>query len=366
MNANIESAKIRAFIIGPIGDRDAEAGSEARNAYEEAIEVLEYVISPACKALDIESIRADQISRAGEIHEQIFRNLRDSHIVIADLTGANPNVMYELGLRHTTGKLTLQIGEKGRLPFDISTIRTILFKRTEAGLISAKRSLISALAEGLELGSDPVAATRIWLESPSVIFESDPSGGTVSAQEIEDGPGFLEQLADMEAGIADMTQTAVRGASILEEISCILQSGTQRVQNLAATPHYSAQKLSIANNIAQELRDPAVRFNVVAQDFKSHVERAAPGVEYMLRSAAEDPEQLSEAPEFLDTFYSLIDVSEASATNSENFAKSMESSGDATRMMKQVTRSIRNSALSMAETSRKIAGWRELAAQIRI
>ena len=40
--------------------------------------------------------------------------------MIADLTQANPNVMYELGLRHTQKKLTIQIGEAGRLPFDVT------------------------------------------------------------------------------------------------------------------------------------------------------------------------------------------------------------------------------------------------------
>jgi hypothetical protein len=61
-------------------------------------------------------IRAGHISDSGEITEQIFRHLRDDDVVIADLTGANANVMYELGLRHTINKLTIQVGEFRRLP----------------------------------------------------------------------------------------------------------------------------------------------------------------------------------------------------------------------------------------------------------
>ena len=67
-------------------------------------------------------MRADGLLRAGEITEQVFRRLRDDDVVIADLTGANPNVMYELGLRHTREKVTLQVGEYGRLPFDVNVI----------------------------------------------------------------------------------------------------------------------------------------------------------------------------------------------------------------------------------------------------
>jgi len=360
----METSKLRAFVIGPIGDRDAKDGSIPRSSYEGAIEVFEYVIAPACAGLDVEAYRADHISRTGEINEQIFRNLRDEHIVIADLTNANPNVMYELGLRHTTGKLTIQIGEKGRLPFDVSTIRTILFNRTEAGFISAKRSLIAALAEGLERGSDPVTATRIWFEvsgAQDVISTSDVDAPWAGE---EDAPGFLEQLADMESGMADMTQTTERGTSILNEITRITENGTNRINNLPVTANYSASKLAAVNQIAQELHDPAVRLNIVAKDFKNHVERIAPGVEYLLQEAVNDPGQFAEAPGFLEAVYGLISASEESAVSSEDFAKTIEQSGAATRLMKRVSGSICGSALSMAKTSRKIVAWKDLADKV--
>ena len=93
------SASLKAFVIGPIGDPAANLGSAARVAYEDALEVLETVIRPACEAHDIEVIRADLISKSGEITDQIYRALRDTFLVIADLTGANPNVSARVG-RH--------------------------------------------------------------------------------------------------------------------------------------------------------------------------------------------------------------------------------------------------------------------------
>ncbi|WP_126947297.1 hypothetical protein [Xanthomonas sp. BRIP62418] len=359
----MELPKLKAFVIGPIGDRDAENGSEAKVAYEDAIEVFEEIILPACDALNVEAFRADHISRTGEIHEQIFRYLRDSHIVIADLTGANPNVMYELGLRHTTGKLTFQIGEKGKLPFDISTIRTILFNRTAARLIAAKKSLTAALKEGLEHGSDPVASTRIWLENP--IAESEILlDENIDNVEFDEPPGFLEHMVDMEISLGDMTQTAMRATVIVEEISAILNNGTQRIRGIPAVSNYSSRKLEVANQIAQNLQDPSIRLNVISQEFKNNVDRAAPGVEYILLEAIKDPSQLDGAPDFIGSFYGLISVAETSAVNSLDFAKTMEEAGDATRMMRRVTASIRASVISMAKTSERIASWRVLADQI--
>ena len=63
---------LKVFVVGPIGDRDDPHGSPRRVIFEEAIQVLEQVIEPACIALGLDVIRADQISRTGEIPEQIF------------------------------------------------------------------------------------------------------------------------------------------------------------------------------------------------------------------------------------------------------------------------------------------------------
>jgi hypothetical protein len=153
-----ERQRLRCFIIGPIGNRFAAPRTPEREQYEEAIQVLEEVIEPACTAVGLVPIRADGLTQAGEITEQIFRRLRDDDVVIADLTNANPNVMYELGLRHTRNALTVQIGEYGRLPFDINIIRTVQFSRSRHGLVTARDELIAMLESGLTGQYDPVTA----------------------------------------------------------------------------------------------------------------------------------------------------------------------------------------------------------------
>jgi hypothetical protein len=131
----------RCFVIGPIGDRFAPIGSEANQTFEQALEVYEKVIVAACGQVGLTPVRADQIAIAGDITEQVFRHLYEDEVVIADVSGGNPNVMYELGLRHTRNLLTIQIGEYGQLPFDIHAIRTIEFSRSERGLIDARNKL---------------------------------------------------------------------------------------------------------------------------------------------------------------------------------------------------------------------------------
>lgn len=357
METSASPQNLKAFVIGPIGDRDAESGSVARITYEQGLEALEHIIVPACEALDVDAFRADQISRSGEIPEQVFRHLRDAHIVIADLTDANPNVMYELGLRHTTGKLTFQIGERDRLPFDISTIRTIMFKRSEIGFIEAKRRLLRTIAEGLERGGDPVTSTRIWFESSSTIFAEDPTPD--SSVEIDDGPGFLELLADTETGISGITQAFTTGASILEEIAKIMDDGGQRINDLPITGNYSAMKLATANRIAASLEDPALRLNIVAQDYARHFNSVSPGIIYMLRRLAESPEDLQESGDFPSMIEGLISAASIQRNSSNEFIRSIKKSGDATRSMRKISVSLSKSTESIRDTSGRIASWQE-------
>ena len=67
-----------------------------------------------------------------------MESICEARIVLADLTGFNPNVMYELGIAHTVGKDTLILyqnrnNEGTRFPFDLAHIRRIEYENTMAG-----------------------------------------------------------------------------------------------------------------------------------------------------------------------------------------------------------------------------------------
>ena len=84
------------FIIGPIGDRLDPLGSQGRMSYENATQMWESVFEPVCERFGLKAVRADKISASGEIPEQIFAYLRDSEIVIADLSGGQVNMARKL------------------------------------------------------------------------------------------------------------------------------------------------------------------------------------------------------------------------------------------------------------------------------
>ena len=66
------------------------------------------VIEPAVRAAGLECIRADQ-EALGHIHQMMFERIFESAAVVADVSGGNPNVFYELGVCHTTARKTVTV-----------------------------------------------------------------------------------------------------------------------------------------------------------------------------------------------------------------------------------------------------------------
>lgn len=362
MSADHSPVHMKAFVIGPIGDKDAEGGSAARLAYEEGIQVFEDVIAPACTAFGLEAVRADMISRTGEIPEQIFRQLRDCPFVIADLTGANPNVMYELGLRHTTGRVTIQIGERGRLPFDVAAIRTIMFKRTEAGFVQARKDLSKSLAANLDTGGDPVTATRIWFESSMLEAGSlEPkSAGVSSGPGDEDTPGFLELLVEMESGTQSLAQTMIAATSIVQDISAVYTEATESVKQADARGAGASARLAIAELTATKLSEQASRLEVVSGEFSRTVDRIEPGIHYLLGRLAEEPDQLAAIPDFPFQLRGLCDAARTSIDGSNSMRDNAIQIGKASRSLKRVGDRLAPSFKRFSDTSSRVADWSKL------
>lgn len=107
------------FYITPIGDTLSEQRRHSDF-------MMEYIIQPAVKEFGLSVVRADQMSKPGMIGKQVIEHILRSKLVIADLSFHNPNVFYELCLRHTTRLPTVQVKrEIDTIPFDLNQYRTI-------------------------------------------------------------------------------------------------------------------------------------------------------------------------------------------------------------------------------------------------
>jgi hypothetical protein len=89
-------------------------------------------LSGACKATSVQPVRGDDVFTPTDILVDIWHSINGADFVIADITGRNPNVLYELGIAHTLAKPVLIISRNAAdIPIDLSTRRIILYGQSE-------------------------------------------------------------------------------------------------------------------------------------------------------------------------------------------------------------------------------------------
>ena len=131
------------FVVMPIGDQYiGDKHITADSLRQKYTHIIKNAIAQAKPGLTV--IRADEELNPGSISNDIFTKLMHSTYVIADITYPNPNVFYELGIRHAISSRTILIRERSseRVPFDISHLRYIEYTHDPGGM--------EALAEELK------------------------------------------------------------------------------------------------------------------------------------------------------------------------------------------------------------------------
>ncbi len=114
----------KCFFICPIG----EDNSPERKRSDQ---IMEHILYPMFEKNDCEVVRSDKIASLNKINDDIVFHLENDELAIADLTGHNPNVFYEVGYRHAKRLPVIHIAENGTtLPFDISSHRILFYNLT--------------------------------------------------------------------------------------------------------------------------------------------------------------------------------------------------------------------------------------------
>lgn len=179
---------LTAFFVTPIGfDHSPER--------ERSDRILEFVLTPTLSE-EYNIVRADHVTSLGSINHDIIERLVRSDLVIADLTGTNPNVMYEIGIRHSFNLPIVQLAQKGQnLPFDLGSERTIFFDLQDIKDVeNAKRNIIATVKTARsETYLGPVRRTL----GLSAVYQKDKT----IAEAIDT---LSEKIEDMESSIQSM------------------------------------------------------------------------------------------------------------------------------------------------------------------
>lgn len=125
----IESVKPKLFVVMQFTD-------EYNAFYKD-------VIKPISEEMGFECIRADEFHSSTPILTDIIKSIKDSSAIIAEITPDNPNVFYEIGYAHAIEKPTILVCDRNRdkLPFDLSSFRTLFYENSISGKSKVENSL---------------------------------------------------------------------------------------------------------------------------------------------------------------------------------------------------------------------------------
>src|SRR6266849_5816666 len=139
------------FVLMPFG-RKMDAAGRVTNFDS----IYQKIIAPAVQQAGLEPVRADEEKIGGTIHKPMFERLMLCHYAVADITGANPNVFYELGIRHALRpRSTVILFREGTvIPFDIALVRGLSYKTDGSGEPVETEASVGAIAEQLHSARD--------------------------------------------------------------------------------------------------------------------------------------------------------------------------------------------------------------------
>lgn len=187
------------FVIAPIGEPDSDTRKRSDT-------VLKYVIEPPCQEQGYEVVRADKISQPGLITMQVIEKVLNAELVVADLTEHNPNVFYELAVRHAARKHIIHlIAEGEKIPFDLSDYRTIRVNHQDLAVVASAKDEIRNQIREIEGGAPVQTPIQV------AIMVEQLKGGNQTDSLLEQ---VLLGLQDMSQGVKTLVKESEEKRSI--------------------------------------------------------------------------------------------------------------------------------------------------------
>ncbi len=184
------------FVISPIG----EEGSPIR---ERADNLVNYILRPVLNPLGFGVGRADHMAQPGSITSLVIEKVISSDLVVADLTGRNPNVYYELALRHAVQRPYIQLidSRETSLPFDIKDESTIAFDITNLRSVDQCKDQLRRHVEAV-MAPDFRIVTPI---GKALQLQATMNEGGATAIILESLEALRKEIAFQKRDIAPMT-----------------------------------------------------------------------------------------------------------------------------------------------------------------
>lgn len=118
-------------------------------------------ILKVARSLQLTARRADDFFSTHHVMSDVWEAMNAARLVVADCTGRNPNVFYEIGMAHTLGRPVVLITQHSRdVPFDLQAVRYIEYEYTPPGMEKFEHRLASTLISELDIAKQQQAFAK--------------------------------------------------------------------------------------------------------------------------------------------------------------------------------------------------------------
>lgn len=189
------------FVLMPFGEKTDAAG-----VLIDFDAVYQDLITPAAVGAGLQPIRADEELTGGIIHKPMFERLMLCEYAVADLTTANANVFYELGVRHAVRpwSTVLLFAEGSRLPFDIAYLRALPYRLSSDGKPTDVEAAKAALTHRL------VEAKKAAADSPLYTFDLIKGAPMIDHAKTDVFREQVQYSMDMKHRLSEARETGLR------------------------------------------------------------------------------------------------------------------------------------------------------------
>ena len=215
-------------------------------------------IKPVLEGSGFSVDRADDIESQQNILRDVLEKIDQSDLIVADLTSANPNVFYELGLAHALKKPVILITQSiDDVPFDLKSYRLLEYS-THFGRIERAKELLTGYAEGFAQGN-------IKFGSPVTDFYQDRASqnhvtDTVRPETAsEDDRGLIDHQIALNNGYKRIAALTEGVTSDLKDLTKSLETATNEFTRINANPNTSSA--TAARATSQRLAKRIAHFN---------------------------------------------------------------------------------------------------------
>ena len=333
---------------------------------EEFSPVYTDFIKPVLEEAGFGVQRADDIQSTQNILRDVFEAIVTSDLVIADLTGANANVFYELGFAHAARKPVILLTQTiGDVPFDLQAYRIVAYDTHFTEMGKAKQTLAdyaNKFLKGTLPTRDPV--TDFFLGGQLPISANDATNQATVAgpgdQVDVDPPGFLDSLVEAEDQFGKMSEILGRVDLSMRGMSDGAADATKDFERISAHPNQSSARA--ARNVCRGLGNKIGTFNDVLKpanaEFAETMNEAQEATEAILSFQGEHIEETSlRVTEQRDSLQVLVDAGTGALDSLNSLISSFESLPSMERQLDRQVRTGINELNRMAGSFSRLIMW---------